>query len=53
MNGSWESEELSISLIQKEKCQHTRYANSEDSDEENVTLHWKADDSKGKTKNQE
>ena len=27
--------------------------NFEDSNEEKVTTHWKADDSKGKTKNQE
>jgi hypothetical protein len=51
MNGSWESEELSTSLIEKNKCQDTRYANSEDSDEEKVTTQHKADNCKRKTKN--
>lgn len=37
MNGSCESEELSTSLIEKDKCQDTGCANSEDSDEEKVT----------------
>jgi len=51
MNGSWKSEELSTSLIEKNKCQDTRYANSEDSDEEKVTTQHKADNCKRKTKN--
>jgi len=51
MNGNCESDELSISLIEKKKCQDTRYANSEDSDEEKVTTQHKADNCKRKTKN--
>lgn len=46
MNGSWESEELSISLIEKKEKKGV-----EDSDEEKVTTHRKADNCKRKTKN--